>query len=80
MFSCKINNKFVGNYGDFASYSFQSSKHITSGEGYSFIKDENLAERVRSSNRDYAGLTSKTAKIDKNTIQHYNYSRHSRMG
>ena len=81
-FLAKINNKFVGNYGDFASYSFQSSKHITSGEGgILLVKDENLAERVRSvQSLGYAGLTSKTAKIDKNTIQHYNYSRHSRMG
>ena len=78
----KINDKLVGCYGDFASYSFQSTKHLTAGEGgILLVKDDYLAERVRSvQSLGYAGLSSKTAKIDKNTIQHYGYSRHSRMG
>lgn len=81
-FLAKIDDELVGSYGDFASYSFQSSKHLTSGEGgILLVKDDFLAERVRSvQSLGYAGLSSKTAKIDKSTIQHYTYSRHSRMG
>ena len=81
-FLAKIDNCIVGTYGDFASYSFQSSKHLTSGEGgILLVKNEELAERVRSvQSLGYAGLSSKAAKIDKSQIQHYSYSRHSRMG
>jgi perosamine synthetase len=81
-FLAEIDGKLVGNYGDFASYSFQSSKHLTSGEGgILLVKDEYLAERVRSvQSLGYAGLSSKKAKIDKETIQHYDYSRHNRLG
>ena len=81
-FLAEIEGKVVGDFGDFASYSFQSSKHLTSGEGgILLVKDDYLAERVRSvQSLGYAGLSSKTAKIDKSTIQHYSYSRHSRMG
>jgi perosamine synthetase len=81
-FLAEINNRFVGTYGDFASYSFQSSKHLTSGEGgILLVKNEKLAERTRSvQSLGYAGLNSKTAKIDKSTIQHFGYSRHSRLG
>lgn len=81
-FLAEIDGKLVGSYGDFASYSFQSSKHLTSGEGgILLVKDDLLAERVRSvQSLGYAGLSSKTAKIDKSTIQHPTYSRHARMG
>lgn len=81
-FLAKFNDRLVGDYGDFASYSFQSSKHLTSGEGgILLVKDERLAERVRSvQSLGYAGLSSKTAKIEKSTIQHFSYARHSRMG
>lgn len=81
-FLARINDRLVGDYGDFASYSFQSSKHLTSGEGgILLVKNESLAERVRSvQSLGYAGLSSKTAKIDKSSIQHFSYSRHSRMG
>jgi len=75
-------NKIVGNYGDCASYSFQSSKHITSGEGGMVItSDRDLALNIRRiQSLGYAGLTSKKAKISKEEIQHPNYSRHLSMG
>jgi len=81
-FLAEIDNKLVGSFGDFASYSFQSSKHLTSGEGgVLLVKDDYHAERVRSvQSLGYAGLSSKTAKISKSTIQHHSYARHSRMG
>ena len=72
----------VGCYGDAASFSFQSSKHLTSGEGgVLIIKDDQLADKVRSfQSLGYIGLGAKEAKIDKQTIQNPNYLRHKSLG
>ena len=72
----------VGCYGDAASFSFQSSKHLTSGEGGVLItKDDQLADKVRSfQSLGYIGLGAKEAKIDKQTIQNPNYLRHKSLG
>ena len=44
----KYKNKLVGTLGDCASFSFQSSKHITSGEGGMIItSNETLANKIR---------------------------------
>ena len=72
----------MGCYGDAASFSFQSSKHLTSGEGGVLItKDDQLADKVRSfQSLGYIGLGAKEAKIDKQTIQNPNYLRHKSLG
>jgi perosamine synthetase len=44
----KQNEKLVGSFGEFASFSFQSSKHMTCGEGGILLcDDEKLAEQSR---------------------------------
>ena len=81
-FLAKIDNCIVGTYGDFASHSFQSSKHLTSGEGgILLVKNEELAERVRSvQSLGYAGPAVKLPKLIKVRSNITLYSRHSRMG
>ena len=72
----------VGCYGDAASFSFQSSKHLTSGEGgILLVKEELLADSVRSfQSLGYLGLGAKSAKIDKSIIQKPDYKRHGTLG
>lgn len=76
------NNKLVGTYGDAASYSFQSSKHLTSGEGGAIITSNlELAERIRKvQSLGYAGVSAAKSKISKSDIQKPDYSRHVSMG
>jgi perosamine synthetase len=78
----KYKNKLVGEYGDAASYSFQSSKHLTSGEGGMVITDdEEFANNLRKvQSLGYAALSNKTAKISKDEIQDPSYFRHSSLG
>ena len=75
-------NRKVGTLGHVASYSFQSSKHITSGEGGMIITDSlEIAEGVRRVNSlGYAGVGASKAKITKQTIQDPDYERHVSMG
>lgn len=72
----------VGCYGDASSFSFQSSKHLTAGEGgILLVKSEAIADRVRQfQSLGYAGVSSDRAKIDKNTIQSPEYKRHLSLG
>lgn len=74
--------KLVGEFGDFASFSFQASKHITSGEGGMLItNNEELADKARRLNcLGYAGVNAKQGKITRNDIQDPNYSRHISFG
>ena len=74
--------KLVGTIGDCASFSFQSSKHLTSGEGgILLIKDQHVAENVRKvQSLGYAGVGATKAKITKDDIQDPDYSRHVTMG
>lgn len=78
----EIDGRKVGTFGDAASYSFQSSKHLTSGEGGMIIcDDENLADKIRRiQSLGYAGVSASAPKISKNDIQHPDYSRHVSMG
>lgn len=75
-------NKYVGEYGDFASFSFQASKHLTAGEGGMLIcNDEDLANKARRfCSLGYAGVDAKKGKITKDDIQNPNYSRHVSLG
>ena len=71
-----------GTIGHAASFSFQSSKHITSGEGGMVItNDGELALDVRRfSSLGYAGLGNKEGKITKRDIQNPHYKRHAQLG
>ena len=74
--------KLVGEFGDFASYSFQASKHITSGEGGMLTtNNKELADKARQFNcLGYAGVSAEQGKITKNDIQDPQYSRHVSFG
>lgn len=74
--------KIVGTIGDCASFSFQSSKHLTSGEGGVILTDNlELAEKIRKvQSLGYAGVSATKGKITKLDIQDPDYSRHVSMG
>lgn len=76
------NGRIVGSYGHIASYSFQSSKHLTAGEGGIVItNDADLADKMRRySGLGYAGITSSKGRITKDDIQSPNYERHVILG
>ncbi|MGB2401364.1 MAG: DegT/DnrJ/EryC1/StrS family aminotransferase [Porticoccaceae bacterium] len=74
--------RLAGTLGDCASFSFQSSKHLTSGEGGMILTDDlELAEKIRKvQSLGYAGVGASKAKITKSDIQSPDYSRHVSMG
>ena len=78
----KYKGRLVGEFGDFASFSFQASKHLTAGEGGMLIcNSEELADKARRLNcLGYAGVSAKQGKITRNDIQDPNYSRHISFG
>ena len=69
-FLSRYKGKMVGSIGDAASFSFQSSKHLTSGEGgIVTTNDEEFAVRLRKiQSLGYLGV-GKGAKIKKSDIQ-----------
>jgi perosamine synthetase len=81
-FLARYKGRLVGTLGHAASYSFQSSKHVTSGEGGMVItNDADLADRVRKvQSLGYAGVGAKKGKITKADIQDPTYERHVTMG
>lgn len=74
--------RVVGSIGHLSSFSFQSSKHATAGEGGVVVTDdEDLALRVRRFNSlGYAGVGTSKAKITREEIQDPAYARHVSMG
>jgi perosamine synthetase len=74
--------KVVGSLGDFASFSFQASKHLTVGEGGMLVTDdESLADRARRfSCLGYASVSSRKGKISRDDIQDPGYNRHVSLG
>lgn len=74
--------KMVGTIGHLSSFSFQSSKHMTSGEGGMVCtSDEEYADRVRKfSVLGYASVSAKKGKITKDDIQNPDYDRHVCLG
>lgn len=76
------NGKLVGTFGHMASYSFQSSKHLTAGEGGIVITEsDELADKLRRySGLGYAGISGKKGRITKDDIQSPNYERHVILG
>jgi len=81
-FLSRYKGKMVGEFGDFASFSFQASKHLTSGEGGMLVTDrEELAEKARRfCSLGYGGISAKKGKITRTDIQDPNYSRHISLG
>lgn len=81
-FMGKYKGKLVGEFGDFASFSFQASKHLTTGEGGMLIcNNETYADNARRfSCLGYAGVSAKQGKITRNDIQDPTYSRHIAIG
>ena len=74
--------KLVGTFGDFSSYSFQASKHITTGEGGMLTtNDIDLANKARRfTSLGYGGVGAGSAKITKDDIQSPDYNRHVSLG
>jgi len=74
--------KLVGTFGDFSSYSFQASKHISCGEGGMLTTNNpefaDIARRFTS--LGYAGVSGKQAKITRRDIQDPSYNRHISVG
>ncbi len=75
-------DKLVGTFGDFSSFSFQASKHLSCGEGGMLTtnnpKYADLARRFTS--LGYAGVSGTQSKISKNDIQDPKYNRHISLG
>ena len=78
----KYKGKYVGEFGDFSSFSFQASKHLTAGEGGMLLcNKEELADNARRfSCLGYAGVSARQGKITRNDIQDPQYSRHISLG
>lgn len=78
------NGKVVGSIGHAGSFSFQSSKHMTSGEGGMVTTDdEDLATRIRQfGSLGYAAVSAGAGKgkISKDVIQDPGYERHAMVG
>lgn len=75
-------NRIVGSIGHASSFSFQSSKHMTSGEGGMITtNDEQLANHIRRfGSLGYAAVGANAGKITKNAIQDPTYERHASIG
>jgi len=76
--------RIVGSMGALSSFSFQSSKHLTSGEGGMVLtNDEGAAEAVRRFNSlgyGAVGAAAGKGKISRDTIQDPVYERHVSVG
>ncbi len=74
--------KMVGTFGEFSSFSFQASKHLTCGEGGMLCtNDVSLADNARRfSSLGYAGVSATQGKITRNDIQDPQYNRHVDFG
>ncbi len=74
--------KLVGTIGHFSSFSFQSTKHLTAGEGGMVCtNDIDGADLVRRfAVLGYASVSAKAGKISKDDIQNPHYNRHASMG
>ena len=75
-------NKLVGTFGDAASFSFQSSKHLSAGEGgITTTNNQDLAIRIRKvTGLGYKNISATKARISKDEIQHPSFERHDYIG
>jgi perosamine synthetase len=74
--------RLAGTFGDAASFSFQSSKHLSSGEGgIVTTNSQDLAIGIRKvSGLGYKNIGAKKARISKDEIQHPTFKRHDYVG
>lgn len=81
-FGTKYHGREIGSFGAFSSYSFQSSKHLTSGEGGMLCTDsQSLADTARKfQSLGYKAVGATTHKIEKRDIQDPGYLRHENLG
>jgi len=81
-FGTKYHGKEIGSFGIFSSYSFQSSKHLSSGEGGMLCTDSlEYADKARKfQSLGYRAVGATTHKIDKRDIQDPGYLRHEVLG
>jgi len=81
-FGTKYHGREIGSFGIFSSYSFQSSKHLTAGEGGMLCTNSqshaDVARKFQSLGYRAVGAT--THKIDKKDIQDPRYLRHEILG
>jgi perosamine synthetase len=80
----RYKEKIAGTIGHASIFSFQRSKHLTTGDGGMIItNNSDVAERCRKySDLGYKALTAKpvTNEDIKDQIQHFNYKRHELIG
>lgn len=78
----KYKGKIAGTIGDMGIFSFERSKHMTTGNGGMIVtNDESLAEKARKfSILGYSTLTAKQSKISKDLIQRPDFKRHVMVG
>lgn len=78
------NGKNGGTFGDVGSWSFENSKHLTTGDGGIIAcNDEKLAERIRKlSTCGFRNATAKSGKVrvDRDIFQNPSYKRHDTFG
>jgi len=74
--------KLAGTFGDAASFSFQSSKHLSAGEGGIVItNNKDLAVGIRKvTGLGYKNIGATKARISKDEIQHPSFERHDYIG
>ncbi|MBI5456416.1 DegT/DnrJ/EryC1/StrS family aminotransferase [Candidatus Kaiserbacteria bacterium] len=78
----KYKGRMVGTIGQMSSFSLQSTKHMTGGEGgVVCTNDPKLADAVRRfGGLGYASLSRAKGIVKKDDIQNPNYNRHVQMG
>lgn len=80
----RYKGQVVGSFGDISIFSFQRSKHLTSGDGgVAIINDEKTAEKFRKfADLGYRTLTAKPISNEnfKETIQRPDFKRHEFVG
>ena len=81
-FGTKYHGREIGSFGIFSSYSFQSSKHLTAGEGGMLCTNsQSHADAARKfQSLGYRAVGATTHKIDKRDIQDPGYLRHEVLG
>jgi perosamine synthetase len=81
-FLAKYKGRMVGTIGHMSSFSFQSQKHLSSGEGGVVLTDdEALADAMRKFFLlGYSVVNAKSGQITKDVIQNPNFDRHVSLG
>ena len=83
-FLSKYKGKMVGTFGDFASYSFENSKHMSCGEGGMIItNNKSYAKKCRKfGGHGFKNLEAEEGRVKANLdiFQNPNYKRHDEIG